>query len=139
MVSRTNSRTIDRVSGGFSNGGLSNYRAINPPALHGNGAMAVVSGAQDVNQGIGMPRHHADLESGRDVHRPYSLFSTGANVGMDNVFPNNGFTVTDDLYLSASTALPLGSLVDNDIAIDNFRRPVVPTTSPPPAVSPVAP
>ena len=39
--------------------------------------------------------------------------------GVENVFPAKGFTVTDDLYLSPTTAGPVGSLVDDDVELNN--------------------
>jgi hypothetical protein len=35
------------------------------------------------------------------------------------VYPRNGFTVTNDLYLSPTTAAPLGSLIDDDVELNN--------------------
>ena len=35
------------------------------------------------------------------------------------MFPNHGFTTTDDLYLSPSTAGPAGTLIDNDVELNN--------------------
>ena len=40
-------------------------------------------------------------------------------MGVENVFPKSGFTVTNDLYLSPTTAAPTGSLVDDDVEINN--------------------
>jgi hypothetical protein len=106
--------TIDRVSSGFSNGGFGNY-APSTPALHNNGAMAVVSGTGVVNQGHGCPSPGVEACTG-----PYSLFGTSPNQGDENVFPSNGFTVTSDVYLSPSTSTttPVPSQVDVDISLN---------------------
>jgi hypothetical protein len=110
--------TIDRVSTGFSNGGYGNY-APSTPALTGNW-MAVVSGDQDGNQGTGCPGTTATSNPGEVCSGPYALFGTGSEIpGGDNVYPSNGFTVTDDLYLSPTTAPVAGSLVDDDVEINN--------------------
>jgi hypothetical protein len=107
--------TIDRVASGFSNGGFGNY-APSTKALAG-GWMALVSGTQDVNQGRGCPGTGTEECTG-----PFALFGTGASQGVENVFPANGFTVTDDLYLSPSTA-PITttpqSLIDDDVELNN--------------------
>jgi hypothetical protein len=99
--------TIDRVPGHFSNGGYGNY-APSTPALDGNW-MALVSGDEDINQGTGCPGQAVEECTG-----PYALFGDGA----ENVFPTHGFTVTDDLYLSPSTASN-GSLIDDDVEIND--------------------
>jgi hypothetical protein len=105
--------TIDRVSRGFSNGGYGDY-APQTPAYFGN-YMAVISGDTDGNQGAGCPQPSiTEYCTG-----PYALFGTGAAQGAYNVFPAAGFTVTDDLYLSPTSALPAGQLVDNDVEINN--------------------
>jgi hypothetical protein len=105
--------TIDRVSGGFSNGGFGNY-APSTPAFAGK-YMAVVSGDADVNQGAGCPQPNTvEYCTG-----PFALFGTGAAEGAENVFPSTGFTVTDDLYLSPSSNQPTGQLVDNDVELNN--------------------
>jgi hypothetical protein len=104
--------TIDRVLSGFSNGGYGNYApSTTPPAGAG---MAVVSGTQDTNQGIGCTIPGTEACTG-----PYALFgSTAAAQGMENVFPHNGFTVTDDLYLSTTSPLTNGTLVDDDVELN---------------------
>src|ERR1022692_4239171 len=104
--------TIDRVLSGFSNGGFGNY-APSTKALVGSW-MALVSGTQDANQGAGCPGTTATSNPGEAW-----LFGTGAAAGEDNVFPAKGFTVTDDLYLSPSTARPDGSLVDDDVSLND--------------------
>lgn len=104
--------TIDRVPGGFSNGGYGNY-APSTPALTGTW-MALVSGDQDGNQGMGCPGTAVEECTG-----PYALFGTGAGLGAENVFPSSGFTVTDDLYLSPGTAAPDGALIDDDVELNN--------------------
>jgi hypothetical protein len=109
--------TIDRVPSGFSNGGFGNY-APSTKALV-DGWMALVSGTQDVNQGAGCPGTTATSNPGEACTGPFALFGTGAAAGEDNVFPAKGFTVTDDLYLSPSTALPDGSLVDDDVSLND--------------------
>jgi hypothetical protein len=98
--------TIDRVLSGYSNGGYGNY-APSTPSVTGNW-MAVVSGDEDINQGTGCPGTAVEECTG-----PYALFGDGA----ENVFPIHGFTVTDDLYLSPSTA-STGSLIDDDVEIN---------------------
>ena len=106
--------TIDRVASRFSNGGFGNY-APSTKALTG-GWMALVSGTTDRNQGLGCPGTGTEQCTG-----PFALFGTGASQGVENVFPANGFTVTDDLYLSPSTA-PIttapGSLIDDDVELN---------------------
>lgn len=105
--------TIDRVHAGFSNGGYGNY-APSTNAMHGHW-MALVSGDEDGNQGNGCPEPTVtEFCTG-----PYALFGTGTSAGAENVFPHNGFTVTDDLYLSPSTAPKAGSLVDDDVELNN--------------------
>jgi hypothetical protein len=113
--------TIDRVPSKFSNGGSGNY-APSTRALVG-GWMALVSGTTDVNQGKGCPGTGTEQCTG-----PYALFGTGAALGAENVFPAGGFTVTDDLYLSPTTApittAPV-SVIDDDVSLNdntgNFR------------------
>jgi hypothetical protein len=100
--------TIDLVSSGFSNGGYGNY-APATAALY-KSKMAIVSGTGDGNQGAGCPGTAVEECTG-----PYALFGDGA----ENVFPASGFTVTDDLYLSPSTAEPAGSLIDDDVEVND--------------------
>jgi hypothetical protein len=109
--------TIDRVPSGFSNGGFGNY-APSTKALVGS-SMALVSGTQDGNQGAGCAGTTPTSNPGEACTGPFALFGTGAAAGEDNVFPAKGFTVTDDLYLSPSTALPAGSLVDDDVSLND--------------------
>ena len=109
--------TIDRVASGFSNGGYGNY-APSTKALV-DGWMALVSGTQDGNQGAGCPGTTPTSNPGETCTGPYALFGTGAARGVENVFPAHGFTVTDDLYLSPTTAAPVGSLVDDDVELNN--------------------
>jgi hypothetical protein len=107
--------TIDRVASGFSNGGFGNY-APSTKALTG-GWMALVSGTTDQNQGLGCPGTATEQCTG-----PFALFGTGASQGVENVFPANGFTVTDDLYLSPTTVgtgAVTSSLVDDDVELNN--------------------
>jgi len=113
--------TIDRVLGGFSNGGYGNYAPSTPALYTGSGPtyMALVSGTGDGNQGAGCPGVTPTSNPGETCTGPYALFGTGAAEGAENVFPTGGFAVTDDLYLSPSTALPLGSLVDDDVELNN--------------------
>jgi hypothetical protein len=104
--------TIDSVLSGFSNGGYGNY-APATPALY-ESRMAVVSGDADGNQGAGCPQPGTvEYCTG-----PYALFGSGAGLGNENIFPHGGFTVTDDLYLSPTTAGPAGSLVDDDVELN---------------------
>lgn len=111
--------TIDRVQSGFSNGGYGNY-APSTTALAGHW-MAIVSGTGDGNQGAGCPGTTATSNPGESCTGPYALFGTGKSEGAENVFPQEGFTVTDDLYLSPSTipASGVGALVDDDVEINN--------------------
>jgi hypothetical protein len=109
--------TIDLVPGGFSNGGAGNY-APSTPAFAGT-HMAVVSGTSDANQGINCPGTTPTSNPGENCTGPFALFGTGAGQGVENVFPKNGFTVTNDLYLSPSTAGQAGSLVDDDVEVNN--------------------
>jgi hypothetical protein len=109
--------TIDRVASGFSNGGSGNY-APSTKALT-EGWMALVSGTQDVNQGAGCPGTTPTSNPGETCTGPFALFGTGAAQGVENVFPAHGFTVTDDLYLSPTTAGPVGSLADDDVELNN--------------------
>ncbi|HUA42610.1 MAG TPA: hypothetical protein VMA32_13635 [Streptosporangiaceae bacterium] len=109
--------TIDRVPSGFSDGGYGNY-APGTAALTGDW-MAIVSGTGDGNQGAGCPGTTATSNPGEACTGPYALFGTGKARGKENVFPTKGFTVTDDLYLSPSTGGPAGSLVDDDVEINN--------------------
>jgi hypothetical protein len=104
--------TIDRVPSGFSNGGFGNY-APGTKALTGKW-MAIVSGTGDLNQGGGCPSAAVEACTG-----PYAVFGTGSARGKYNVFPRRGFTVTDDLYLSPTTAGKAGALVDDDVEINN--------------------
>jgi len=106
--------TIDRVASGFSNGGFGNY-APSTKALTG-GWMALVSGTTDQNQGLGCPG-----PGGEQCTGPFALFGTGAARGVENVFPANGFTVTNDLYLSPTTVgtgTATSSLVDDDVELN---------------------
>jgi hypothetical protein len=106
--------TIDRIPSGFSNGGYGNY-APSTPALVG-GWMALVSGTTVQNQGLGCPGTGTEQCTG-----PYALFGTGASQGVENVFPTNGFTVTNDLYLSPITTTLTtapASLIDDDVELN---------------------
>jgi len=105
--------TIDRVASGFSNGGEGNY-APSTAAYHG-AWMALTSGSQADNQGLGCPNTTvAEYCTG-----PYLLWGSGNTAGTDNVFPTGGFTVSDDVYLSPATAGPNGSVIDDDSEINN--------------------
>jgi len=109
--------TIDRVLSGFSNGGAGNY-APGTKALTGDW-FAVVTGTGDGNQGAGCPGTTATSNPGETCSGPFALFGTGRGQGGENIFPKGGFTVTDDLYLSPTTAGPAGSLVDDDVELNN--------------------
>jgi hypothetical protein len=106
--------TIDRIPSGFSNGGAGNY-APSTKALVG-GWMAITSGSGVENQGLGCPGAATEQCSG-----PFALFGTGASQGVENIFPAKGFTVTDDLYLSPTTAgtSTNSTLVDDDVELNN--------------------
>ncbi len=103
--------TIDRVPSGFSNGGAGNYAPFTQ-ALKGNW-MALISGSGMPNQGAACPSLAVEACTG-----PYALFGTGKAQGSENVFPSKGFTVTNDLYLSPSTAGPAGSVIDDDVELN---------------------
>jgi hypothetical protein len=103
--------TIDRVLSRFSNGGVGNYAPFTK-ALKGSW-MALVSGSGMPNEGNPCPLTTTEACSG-----PYALFGTGKAQGIENVFPAKGFTVTNDLYLSPSTAAPKGSVVDDDVELN---------------------
>jgi hypothetical protein len=109
--------TIDRVASRYSNGGSGNYAPFTK-ALTGHW-LAVVTGTGDGNQGAGCPGTTSASNPGENCTGPYALFGTGKAAGVENVFPRTGFTVTDDLYLSPTTAGPAGSLVDDDVEINN--------------------
>lgn len=106
--------TIDRVLSGFSNGGGGSYAPFTK-ALVGNW-MALVSGTQTINQG---PAQGCPVPGTEACTGPYALFGTGKAMGAENVFPKGGFTVTNDLYLSPSTVANAGTLVDDDIAMND--------------------
>jgi hypothetical protein len=108
--------TIDRVPSGFSNGGFGNYAPFTK-ALHGHW-MALVSGTGAGNQGAGCPGTTPVSNPGESCTGPFALFGTGKARGVENVFPAKGFTVTNDLYLSPSTAAPAGSLADDDVELN---------------------
>ncbi len=109
--------TLDRVASGFSNGGAGNY-APSTSALF-KGYFALTDGTGVGNQGAGCPGTTATFNPGENCSGPFALFGSGANAGVENTFPANGFTVTSDLYLSPSTAGPAGSLVDDDVELNN--------------------
>jgi hypothetical protein len=116
--------TLDRVASGFSNGGGGNY-APSTSALF-KGYFALTDGTGDGNQSAvpgnqaaGCPGTTPTFNPGENCSGPFALFGSGANAGVENVFPSNGFTVTSDLYLSPSTAGPAGSLVDDDVELNN--------------------
>jgi hypothetical protein len=109
--------TLDRVPSHFSNGGFGNY-APSTTALF-KGYFALTDGTGVGNQGAGCPGTTATVNPGEACTGPFALFGTAPNQGADNAFPSNGFTVTDDLYLSPSTAGPAGSLVDDDVELND--------------------
>ena len=104
--------TIDRVPSGFSNGGVGNYAPFTKALTEG--WMALISGTTVRNEGGGCPSSAVEACTG-----PYLLFGSGKGLGAENVFPKNGFTVTNDLYLSPTTAAPAGSLVDDDVSMNS--------------------
>jgi len=114
--------TLDRVPGGFSNGGAGNYAPSTPYLFKGSaptGYFALTDGTGVGNQGTGCPGTTATSNPGETCSGPFALFGTGANQGVYATFPSNGFTVTNDLYLSPTTAGPAGSLVDDDVELNN--------------------
>lgn len=76
--------------------------------------MAVITGTDVASQGLGCQNSTTEGCTG-----PYWLPGTGAAMGAENVFPAGGFTVSMDAYLSPSTAAPVGSIFDNDVAVNN--------------------
>lgn len=108
--------TIDRVPSGYSNGGFGNYAPETTAAF--KGYFAVTDGTGVGNQGAGCPGTTPTTNPGESCTGPFALFGTGTAAGNENVFPTGGFTVTDDLYLSPSTAGPAGSLVDDDVELN---------------------
>lgn len=113
--------TLDRVAGGFSNGGFGNYAPSTPALFKGStptGYFALTNGTGVGSQGAGCPGTTATSNPGEACTGPFALFGNAPNQGADNVFPANGFTVTSDLYLSPSTAGPAGSLVDDDVELN---------------------
>ncbi len=104
--------TIDRVQSGFSNGGAGNY-APSTPALAGH-HFDLVSGSQTVNQGLDCPEPSVS----EYCTGPYALFGNGAAAGAENEFPANGFTVTNDLYLSPGTIGPVNTIVNDDVELN---------------------
>ena len=122
--------TLDRVPGGFSNGGYGNYAPSTAALFKGNtatGYFALTDGTGDGNQsaatpsnpGAGCPGTTATSNPGETCTGPFALYGTGSAAGSENVFPTKGFTVTNDLYLSPTTACPAGSLVDDDVELNN--------------------
>ncbi len=108
--------TLDRVPSGFSNGGTGNYAPATQALF--KGYFALTDGTGVGNQGAGCPGTTSTTNPGENCTGPFALFGTGAAAGNENVFPAQGFTVTDDLYLSPSTAGPAGSLVDDDVELN---------------------
>jgi hypothetical protein len=111
--------TIDRVASGFSNGGSGNYA----PFTHAydGGFFALTSGTQAANLGVNCP---ADSGAGNEsCTGPYALFPVSGkgrtSWGGATVFPSGGFTVTNDLYLSPSTAGSHSPLIDDDVELNN--------------------
>jgi hypothetical protein len=99
--------TIDRVPSGFTDGGGSSYPSAT--SLVGSN-MAVVTGTNDVNEGQGCP----NLTETEFCTGPYYL----PGGGNDFIFPTNGFTVTDDLYLNPAATTGLGD-IDLDTALNS--------------------
>jgi hypothetical protein len=95
--------TIDVVPSKFSDGGFGNYAPFTPSV--GGGHMAVVDGTGDVNQGQGCPTPNV----AESCTGPYYLFD---GTGSDSLF--KAFTVTNNVYLSPSTAGPDGTAIDLD-------------------------
>jgi hypothetical protein len=108
--------TLDRVPSGFSNGGFGNYAPATSALF--KGYFAVTDGTGVGNQGAGCPGTTPTSNPGETCTGPFALYGTGAAAGNENVFPAQGFTTTDDLYLSPSTAGPAGSLVDDDVELN---------------------
>jgi hypothetical protein len=103
--------TIDRVHSGFSNGGTGNYAPFTK--AYSGSWMAVITGTDVANQGLGCQNTTVEGCTG-----PYWLPGKGAALGVENVFPARGFTVSMDAYLSPSTAAPVGSIFDNDVGLN---------------------
>jgi hypothetical protein len=99
--------TIDLVPSKFSDGGYGNYAPFTKAAA--GTQMAVVDGTSDENQNIGCPQP-AQTEY---CTGPYYLFD---GTGTDSLF--KAFTVTDDIYLSPSTAGPDGTEIDADSQVN---------------------
>ena len=100
--------TIDGgIPSGFTNGGFGNY-APNTPALYKT-KMALISGSTAANQGLGCQTTGIEGCTG-----PYYV-QPGQG---DNLFPSNGFTVTDDLYLDPSASVGSLSEVDPDVGLN---------------------
>jgi hypothetical protein len=114
--------TIDRVASGFSNGGEGNYApSTTTPGADFGTWFGLTSGADAGNQGVGCP---ADNPPGNEsCSGPYALFPVVGEASDDwggsSVFPSSGFTVTNDLYLSPGTAGPTGTLIDDDVELNN--------------------
>lgn len=96
--------TLDRVPSGFSNGGFGNYAPATQALF--KGYFALTNGTGVGSQGQGCPGTTPTSNPGESCTGPFALYGTGAAAGNENVFPSNGFTTTDDLYLSPSTAGP---------------------------------
>ena len=101
---------------GFSNGGVGNYAPATQALF--KGYFALTNGTGVGSQGAGCPGVTPTFNPGESCTGPFALYGTGAAAGNENVFPSNGFTTTDDLYLSPSTAGPAGSLVDDDVELN---------------------
>lgn len=108
--------TLDRVPSFFSNGGAGNYAPATKALF--KGYFALTDGTGVGNQGTGCPGTTPTSNPGENCSGPFALYGTGAAAGQENVFPTQGFTATNDLYLSPSTAGPAGSLVDDDVELN---------------------
>lgn len=98
--------TIDGgIPSRFTNGGFGNY-APDTPALFKT-KMALVSGTTQANQGLGCQTPGTEGCTG-----PYYVPPTA-----EDVFPSNGFTVTDDIYLDPSASVGNLDEVDPDVGI----------------------
>jgi hypothetical protein len=98
--------TIDSgVASGFSNGGYGNYAPATSALFKSK--MALISGSSQANQSLGCQTPGTEGCTG-----PYYL-----PPATESVFPTNGFTVTDDIYLDPAATVGNAAEIDPDVAI----------------------